>query len=193
MSLSASAFAQPSNRINVGFIGTGGMGMNRLRGFLRHADANPVAICDLDSTHIDQAVEYCKTTRNLTPERFGDYRKLLAMKDLDAVCIATPDHWHALPTVHACQAGKDVFVEKPLSYSIGEGRAMVKAARANKRVTQMGNHIHNDQPTYRRTVELIKSGAIGKVNRVSIWKTSETKGLGTPADAAPPASLNYEV
>lgn len=191
--LSASALAQPSNRINVGFIGTGGMGMSRLRGFLRHDDVNPVAVCDLDTTRIDQAVEYIKTTRNSTPQTFGDYRKLLAMKDLDAVCIATPDHWHALTTVHACQAGKDVFVEKPLSYSIGEGRAMVKAARAHKRVTQMGNHIHNDQPTYRRTVELIKSGAIGKINRVSIWKTSESKGLGAPADSAPPASLNHEM
>src|SRR5262249_55771087 len=112
--------------------------------------------------------------------------------DIDAVCIATPDHWHALPTVQACNAGKDVFVEKPLAYTIGEGRAMVKAARANKRVTQMGNHIHNDVPNYRRVVELIKSGAIGKVNRVSVWKTSENKGIGAPADTTPPKELDYE-
>ncbi|MBM3785638.1 MAG: Gfo/Idh/MocA family oxidoreductase, partial [Acidobacteria bacterium] len=187
-----SGLAQPNNRINVGFIGTGGMGMNRLRGFLRHADVNPVAICDLDSAHVDQAVEYVKKERNATPKTFKDYRQLIASKDIDAVCVATPDHWHALPMIQACQAGKDVFVEKPLSYSIGEGRAMVKAARAHNRVTQMGNHIHNDQPTYRRVVEHIQSGTIGKIQRVAIWKTSETKGIGAPPDSAPPATLDYE-
>lgn len=190
--IAASALAAPNDRINVAFIGVGGMGMSRLRGFLRHDDVNPVAVCDLDTRRVDQAVEYVKQQRNQTPLTFTDYRKLLAAKDIDAVCIATPDHWHAIPTIQACQAGKDVFVEKPLSYSIGEGRAMVKAARAANRVTQMGNHIHNDSPNYRRVVELIKSGAIGKVNRVSVWKTSESKGIGAPADTAPPKELDYD-
>ncbi|MFN0102048.1 MAG: Gfo/Idh/MocA family protein [Bryobacteraceae bacterium] len=187
-----SGLAAPNDRINVGFIGVGGMGTNRLNGFLRHADMNPVAVCDLDSTRVDKAVERVKAVRNQTPLAFSDYRRLLASKDVDAVCIATPDHWHALPLIHAARAGKDVFVEKPLSYSIGEGRAMVKAARAHSRVTQMGNHIHNDLPNFRRVVELIQSGAIGKVNRVSVWKTSETKGLGTPADEPPPKEFDYE-
>jgi predicted dehydrogenase len=187
-----SRLAAANERINVGFIGVGGMGMNRLRGFLRHADVNPVAVCDLDSRHTDRAVEYVKQQRNMTPRTFTDFRKLIESKEVDAVCIATPDHWHALTTVRACNAGKDVFCEKPLSYSIGEGRAMVKAARANRRVTQMGNHIHNDLPNYRRVVELIKSGAIGKVNRVSVWKTSENKGIGAPPNATPPKELDYE-
>jgi len=188
----AGGLAAPNDRINIGFIGVGGMGTNRLNGFLRHADVNPVAVCDLDSTRVDKAVERVKTARNLTPRAFTDYRKLLELKEIDAVCIATPDHWHALPLIHAAKAGKDVFVEKPLSYSIGEGRAMVKAARAANRVTQMGNHIHNDLPNYRRVVELVRSGFIGKVQRVSVWKTSEIKGLGMPADAAPPRELDYE-
>ena len=187
-----SGLAAPSERINMAFIGLGGMGTNRLRGFLKHADVNPVALCDLDSTHLDRALQFVKQERNTTPELFSDYRKLLASKQIDAVCIATPDHWHALPAAQACQAGKDVFVEKPLSYSIGEGRAMVKAARAHQRVTQMGNHIHNDLPNFRRVVELIQSGAIGKVNRVSVWKTSETKGLGTPANSTPPKEFDYD-
>jgi predicted dehydrogenase len=154
---------------------------------------NPVAVCDLDSTRVDKAVERIKTVRNMTPATFGDYRKLLESKDIDAVCVATPDHWHAMPLIHACKAGKDVFVEKPLSYSIGEGRAMVKAARANNRVTQMGNHIHNDLPNYRRVVELVKSGAVGKIQRVAVWKTSENKGLGTPPDGPAPKEFNYEM
>ena len=126
-----SGLAAPNDRINIGFIGVGGMGTSRLNGFLRHPDVNPVAVCDLDSTRVDKAVERIKTVRNQTPRTFSDYRKLLASKDIDAVCIATPDHWHAMPMIQAARAGKDVFVEKPLSYSIGEGRAMVKAARAN--------------------------------------------------------------
>jgi predicted dehydrogenase len=188
-----SGFGAPSDRINVGFIGVGGMGTSRLNGFLKHADMNPVAVCDLDSTRVDKAVERIKTVRNMTPATFGDYRKLLESKDIDAVCVATPDHWHAMPLIHACKAGKDVFVEKPLSYSIGEGRAMVKAARANNRVTQMGNHIHNDLPNYRRVVELVKSGAVGKIQRVAVWKTSENKGLGTPPDGPAPKEFNYEM
>lgn len=184
--------AAPNDRINMGFIGVGGMGMSRLRGFLQQADVNPVAICDLDQKHVDRAMAHVKQERNATPETYSDYRKLLARKDIDAVCIATPDHWHALPAVQACQAGKDVFVEKPLSYSIGEGRAMVAAARRHQRVTQMGNHIHNDLPNYRRVVELVRSGIIGKVHRVAVWKTSETKGLGRPADAPPPAGFDYD-
>lgn len=187
-----SGLAAPNDRINVGFIGVGGMGTSRLNGFLRHADMNPVAVCDLDTTRVDKAVERVKAARNMTPAKFSDYRKLLESKDIDAVCIATPDHWHALPLIHAAKAGKDVFVEKPLSYSIGEGRAMVKAARANNRVTQMGNHIHNDLPNYRRVVELVRSGAVGKIKRVAVWKTSEDKGLGTPPDGPPPKEFDYE-
>lgn len=187
-----SAFAAPSDRINVGFIGVGGMGTSRMQGFLKHDDVNPVAVCDLDSTRADKAVEFIKKQRNQTPKTYKDYRQLLADKEIDAVCIATPDHWHALPTIQACAAGKDVFVEKPLSYSIGEGRAMLKAARAHKRVTQMGNHIHNDLHNYRRVVELVRSGMLGKIHRVSVWKTSETKGLGKPADTTPPATFDYD-
>lgn len=187
-----SALAAPSERIRVGFIGVGGMGTNRLRGFLRHDDVEIAALCDLDKNHLDKSVQLVKTARNTSPPTFTDYRKLLASKDIDAVCIATPDHWHALPAVQACQAGKDVFVEKPLSYSIAEGRAMVTAARAHNRVTQMGNHIHNDHPTYRRAVELVRSGKLGKIQKVSVWKTSEDKGIGAPPNSAPPPELDYD-
>jgi predicted dehydrogenase len=193
---SAAALAVPplsaaGDRINIGFIGLGGMGTNRLNGFLRHPDVNIAALCDLDATHLAAAVERVKTVRQTTPATFTDFRKLLDSREIDAVCIATPDHWHALPTVQACQAGKDVFVEKPLSYSIGEGRAMVQAARRYQRVTQMGNHIHNDLPNYRRAVELIRSGILGKMQHIHVWKTSETKGLGILPDTAPPPDFDY--
>ncbi len=184
--------AAPSSRIRVGFIGLGGQGTGRLNQFLKQPDVEAAAVCDLDTHHVERAVALVEKAQGRKPETFHDYRQLLARKDIDAVMIATPDHWHALPTVQACEAGKDVFVEKPLSYSIGEGRAMARAAERHKRVTQMGNHIHNDLPNYRRVVEVVKSGSLGKINRVYCALTSNEKSIGSPADTAPPPELDYD-
>src|SRR6185295_17571086 len=95
---------------------------------------------------------------------------------------------HAIPTVHAFKAGKDVFVEKPLSYSVAEGRMMADASLKYKRVTQMGNHIHNDLPNYRRVVELVQSGKLGRITRVHCWKTGG--GAAAPASAAAAAAAS---
>jgi predicted dehydrogenase len=181
-----------SDRIRVGFIGVGGMGTGRLQGFMKHPDVVATAVCDLDKTHAERAAALVEKTQGQKPDIFGDFRKVIDRKDIDAVMIATPDHWHALPTIMACQAGKDVFCEKPLCYSIGEGRAMVRAAEKNQRITQMGNHIHNDFPNYRRVVELVKSGMLGKVNRVYCALASNERSIGRPADGPPPAELDYE-
>lgn len=189
---SSSLLAAPSDRIRVGFIGLGGQGTGRLNQFLKQPDVEAVAVCDLDTRHMDRASGLVEKAQGRKPDSIHDYRKLLARKDIDAVMIATPDHWHALPTVQACEAGKDVFIEKPLSFSIGEGRAMARAAARHKRVTQMGNHIHNDLPNYRRVVELVKSGSLGKINRVYCSLVSGEKSLGSPADTTPPAELDYD-
>lgn len=182
----------PSDKIVVGMIGVGGMGMSRLNGFLEHDDVEIAAICDVDTRHVDRAVSTVREKRNATPRTFHDYRDLLDMTDLDAVVVVTPDHWHALPTVHACEAGKDVFVEKPLSYSIGEGRAMVEAADQYQRVTQMGNHIHNDLSNYRRVVERVKSGQLGTVTRVQIWKSSGEVNRDNLTATETPPELDYD-
>jgi predicted dehydrogenase len=184
--------AAPSDRIRVGFIGLNGMGTGRLNGFMKHPDVYAAAVCDLDQRHLARAAALAEKAQGHKPQEFHDFRKLLELKDIDAVMIATPDHWHALPFVQACQAGKDVFVEKPLSYSIGEGRAMVTAARKYNRVSQMGNHIHNDLPNYRRVVELVRTGSLGKIHRVFCSINTGRKGLGNPADTAPPAELDYD-
>jgi predicted dehydrogenase len=184
--------APPSDRIRMGFVGLGGMGTGRLKQFMEHADVAAVAVCDLDRKHLERAVALVEQRQGRQPETFHDFRKLVERKDIDAVMIATPDHWHALPVIAACQAGKDVFVEKPLAYSIGEGRAMVRAALKNARITQMGNHIHNDLPNYRRVVELVRSGMLGKINRVYCSMSSGLKGIGKPADCAPPPELDYD-
>ena len=182
----------PNDTIVLGMIGVGGKGVGRLREFMEHEDVRIGAVCDVDSSHLQRAVLEVKEKRGYQPEAFADFRYLLDQQDIDAVVVVTPDHWHAIPTVWACQAGKDVFVEKPLSFSVVEGRAMVNAAAANQRVTQMGNQIHNDLPNYRRVVELVRSGFLGRVTRVNCWKTSAIQGRGTPPNCASPPELDYD-
>jgi predicted dehydrogenase len=176
----------------MGMIGVGVMGTGRLNGFMALEDVEIAAVCDVDSNHREKAAEEVFKMRGQRPETYLDFRRVLERKDIDAVAVVTPDHWHAIPMIQACLAGKDVFVEKPLSYSVEEGVAMVRAAQASKRVTQMGNHIHNDHSNYRRVVELVQSGNLGRVSRVHCWKTSPTKGRGSPPDGDPPPELDYD-
>jgi predicted dehydrogenase len=186
------AAQSPNNQIVLGMIGVGGQGTNRLEGFLKHPDVRIAAICDVDERHADRAIEIVRRARGQAPQKFGDFRKLLELKEIDAVSVVTPDHWHAIPTVQAFEAGKDVFVEKPLSYSLAEGRAMADASLNHKRVTQMGNHIHNDLPNYRRVVEMVRSGKLGKITRVHAWKASPREPFTTNEPATLPAGFDYD-
>ncbi|MBD3266153.1 gfo/Idh/MocA family oxidoreductase, partial [bacterium] len=182
----------PSEKIHMGFIGVGGMGTNRLKQFMRHEDVAIGAICDVDQGHLDRAVAEVEKRKGYKPKRYRDFRQLLDRNDLDAVVVVTPDHWHALPFIRACEAGCDVFVEKPLSYSIGEGRAMLNAANKHKRITQLGNHIHNEYPNYRRVVEMVRSGHLGDITKVHCWRQPSNKGIGNPPNAQPPKDLDYD-
>ena len=182
----------PSDQIVLGLIGVGGMGMSRLRGFLEHADVRIGAICDVDRSHADRAAATVEKVRGYKPQTLGDFRRVLENREIDAVSVVTPDHWHAIPTVRAFEAGKDVFVEKPLSYSVAEGRAMADASAKYKRVSQMGNHIHNDLPNYRRVVEIVQSGKLGRITRVHCWKTCRTEPHTTPNPPQKPPELDYD-
>src|SRR5215467_8474554 len=106
----------PSDQVVMGFIGVGNQGTSRLREFMKETDVRVGAICDVDKRHLDRAVALVESEKGYKPQAFGDFRRLLESKEIDAVTVVTPDHWHALPTVVAFEAGKDVFVEKPLSY-----------------------------------------------------------------------------
>jgi predicted dehydrogenase len=181
----------PSDQVRFGFIGLGGMGTGRLREFTRHPDVRVEALCDVDRRHLERAAALVEAGGRPKPQIYGDFRRLLDSKDIDAVAIVTPDHWHAIPTVRAFEAGKDVFVEKPLSYCVAEGKAMADGSQRHKRVSQMGNHIHNHSPNYRRAVELVKSGKLGRITRVHCWKTSPTEPATTKEPAAQPAELDY--
>ncbi len=183
----------PNDQIVLGMIGIGMQGMSRLREFLKHPDTRIAAVCDVDRDHADRAAAEVEQARGQKPKVFGDFRRVLEDREIDAVVIVTPDHWHALPTVRAFEAGKDVFVEKPLSYSVAEGRLMADASSKYARVSQMGNHIHNDYPNYRRVVEIVQSGKLGRITRVHCWKTSPTESL--PPSTPPytlPSTLDYD-
>lgn len=185
--LSSKRVLGANERIRVGFIGLGNRGDQVLDGFLVHKDAEVVAICDLYQPYLDFAAKKI----GAAPKQYHDYRKLLDQKDVDAVVVATPDHWHAIPSILACQAGKDVYCEKPLSYRIAEGRAMVEAANKYKRVTQMGNLIHASE-NYHRVVEIVQSGVLGTISKTRVWMAADRRGLGSPSDTSPPEGCDYD-
>ncbi|HJZ94662.1 MAG TPA: Gfo/Idh/MocA family oxidoreductase [Gemmataceae bacterium] len=187
--LSAGRVLGANDRVRLGFIGLGNRGDQVLDAFLPHKDAQVVALCDIHQPYLDFAAKKAGGS----PETLHDYRKLLERKDLDAVVIATPDHWHALMTVHACRAGKDVYVEKPLSLVVAEGRAMVKAARDTKRVVQVGIQ-RRSSPFCKEAADLVRDGGIGKVTAVRAFHVlnESPKGIGRPADEDPPRDFDWE-
>ncbi len=160
-----------------------------LADFQRNPDVEIVAVCDVFRPNAEKA-------RQLTggkSELYGDYRRVLERKGVDAVVVATPDHWHALITVDACDAGKDVYVEKPISHNIREGRLMVEAARRNRRVVQVGIQQRSGSH-FQRAVQAVREGRIGEVHFAQCWNHvhSDSKGMGFPADSPPPEGLDWD-
>lgn len=176
-----------NERIVTGHIGVGGQGRGNLRGFLENA----AAVCDVDAKHLAQAAKMVED-KGRKCERFGDYRRLLDRRDIDAVVISTPDHWHALPTIHACEAGKDVYVEKPLSLTVAEGRRMVDAARRNKRIVQTGSQQRSSKE-FRTACELVRSGRIGQLQTMLVGIAGANHPGEPVPDSEPPEHLNYEM
>jgi predicted dehydrogenase len=181
----------PSEFIRVGFIGVGNQGGNNLKALMKNA----VAVCDVDKSRVAAAKASVEKANGRPCAAFSDYRKLLEDKSIDAVLITTPDHWHTLPAIHACQAGKDVYCEKPLTLFIAEGQALVKAVRRHKCVLQTGSQQRSD-PKFLKACEYIRSGRLGKIRTVKIglpgvnWeKKDNPAGL---ADGQPPAELDYD-
>ncbi len=191
--LSRSAVVGANERIRLGVIGTGGMGVGDMMTFLKFDDVDCVAVCDIDSERMSKAAQKVEEARGKRPDETGDFRKIIDRKDIDAVCVATPDHWHALPTIYACQVEKDVYCEKPLATSIGEGRAMLKAARANKRIVQMGTQWRS-APHMAAAAEYVQSGKLGKIRLVRCWAyLTWIKNVGHPADAPVPEGVDYDM
>lgn len=182
-----------SDRVRLAIIGLGGMGTQHLKWFAALPEVEIVALCDVDKDHLDKAL---KNLYSLLPDSkaqgYGDFRQVLDRKDIDAISCATPDHWHAQIATLAFEAGKDVYGEKPLSYDIVEGQRMLKALNRHKRVFQMGNQIHAGD-NFHRVVEIIQSGALGKIHTVRLWKTGAPPDLGPEKIQAPPPSLDWDM
>jgi predicted dehydrogenase len=187
--LGAARAAGANDRVRLGFIGLGNRGDQVLDAFLQHPDAEVVAVCDLSRAYLDFAGRKIGSS----PKQFRDYRELLAARDIDAVVIATPDHWHALQTIHACEAGKDVYVEKPLSLCVAEGRRMVEAVRKHGRVSQVGIH-RRSLPTCRQATEFVRQGGLGKITAARAFHVQNEwpNGIGNPPDGMPPADFDWE-
>jgi predicted dehydrogenase len=181
------ATVPPSEKIVLGFIGAGGMGTGLINTFVKFPDVSIAAVCDVYEPHLHQG----QSAAGGSPTAYGDFRRLLDRKDIDAVVIATPDHWHGITSILACAAGKDVYCEKPLAHRIHEGRAMVRAAEKFGRVTQMGNLMHASE-NYHRVVEIIRSGVLGKISKTRVWLAADRSGMGRPQDGPPPGGCEYD-
>lgn len=185
--------AVPGDQVKVALIGCRNMGFGILKHHLSFDDVKCVAMCDVDSKLLEERAAEVKEKYNDKPKLYADYRKLLEQKDIDAVIIGTPDHWHCLMTVDACKAGKDVYVEKPMANSIEECNIMVKAANHFKRVVQVGQQQRNN-PIFMEVNKLVKAGAIGNLRKVNLW-ANFNYGLGsTPVDDGPvPEGVDYDM
>ncbi len=183
----------PSDKVNIALIGCRNMGFGVLKHHLSFDDVRCVAMCDVDQNVLNERAAEIKKTFNQSPVLYGDYRKMLENKDIHAVIIGTPDHWHCLQMVHAVQAGKDVYVEKPMANTIEECNIMVKAANYYGKVVQVGQQQRNSS-IFMEVMQLIKSGAIGKLRKVNIW-SNFNYGLGvTPAPDSPePVGVDYDM
>jgi len=187
---SASARILGANeRVIIGIIGAGRMGQSNLRDFLKQPDVECAAICEVYTPNLEKAAALAPKA-----EKHRDFRRVLDRKEIDVIVVSTPDHWHALQTVMACQAGKDVYVEKPISITIVEGRKMVQAARKHNRVVQVGTQqrsgIH-----FQKAVDIVRSGKIGQVSFVRTWNVDNQHpdGIGNPPDSDPPPELDWDM
>ena len=181
-----------NEKIVIGVIGCNNMGNGIMNHALNQPNVECAMICDIDDTIAAKRAEEVFKKTGKKPQTTNDYRRLLDNKDIDAVVIATPDHWHCLPFVEACQAGKDVYVEKPLANSIGECNAMVKATRKYNRIVQVGQQQRSGEH-WQKAIQLIQSGGIGTLRKVNCW-ANFNYAIGKPKapDAPVPTGIDFE-
>lgn len=183
----------PNEQINLGLIGCRNRGFRVLRQHLDLGGINCVALCDVDQSVLDEKASVLEKTYSQKPQLFKDFRKLLELKDIDAVIIGTPDHWHCLQTVYACEAGKDVYVEKPLANSIAECQLIVNAARRYNRKVQVGQQQRSGK-VWHEVMDYMKSGKLGHIRKTNIW-ANFNYGLGPQKrpDEPVPQGVDYDL
>ncbi|OHB76515.1 MAG: hypothetical protein A2W31_13550 [Planctomycetes bacterium RBG_16_64_10] len=193
-SLAPAVLAQtaPSERIRIGLIGCGGRGLAVLQQMLE-VGAEGVALADPDDQHSEEAAKQVEARAGARrPVAYRDFRKVLDHHDVDAVIVATPDHWHAICAIHAVMAGKDVYVEKPISHNVHEGRAMVRAAHKFNRIMQVGTQQRSAEH-FIQAKAFVDSGRLGSICLCKAWRSIHRKDLGSPDDAPPPPHVDYDL
>jgi predicted dehydrogenase len=179
----------------VGLIGCGWYGKTDLFRLIQVAPVEVVSLCDVDSKMLSDAADMvaARQASKRRPRTFGDYRQMLAQKDLDIVLVGTPDHWHALPMIGAVEAGADVWCQKPISVDVLEGQAMLAAARKHQRVVQIGLQRRSTPHLVDALEKVVKPGKLGKVGLVEVYCYYHMRATANPPDTAPPSNLNYEM
>ena len=182
-----------NDMLNIGVIGCRGMGFSDLTSMLKVPGTRCVALCDVDNTVLSQRAKDVFQATNVTPRLYRDYRALLDDKDVDAVIIGTPDHWHCLQMVDAMDAGKDVYVEKPLANSIDESRRMIAAQTKYDRIVQVGQWQRSGKH-WTEAIDFVHSGQLGEIRTVKAWAYMDwLKNIEPIADAPPPEGVDYDM
>ncbi|MBC8245914.1 MAG: Gfo/Idh/MocA family oxidoreductase [Verrucomicrobia bacterium] len=183
--------ASPNDKVSLGIIGPGGMGRSHIQNLVRRKDAEIAFVCDPDANHRANAANMVEAGTGIKPKQLGDLREMLEVNRVDAVFIATPDHWHAPAAILAAEAGKHVYVEKPCSHNVREGRLMIEAARRNKRVIQVGTQSRSTEHVM-KAMELLHNGAIGRVLVAKAWNSQRRSSIGMAKPSAPPVHLDFD-
>jgi predicted dehydrogenase len=190
IAMSAARVIGANDRINVGLIGIGGRGTAHLNSYIKIPECQVIALCDVNQAARERAQARLQSVTSSKGKEYKTMRDLFADKDVDAVSVATPNHWHSLATIWACQAGKDVYVEKPASYNVHESWRMVEVARQTKRMVQVGSQSRS-LPRMIRAMQLLQEGAIGKVYMAKGLCFKRRKSIGRTPEEPPPPGLDW--
>jgi predicted dehydrogenase len=197
-SLAAAAVARggraqgPTEKIGVACMGVGGRAEFLVSAFAGEPDVDLVALADVDSRRLPAAADKVGQRTGRVPQTFQDFRRLLDLPEVDVLVVGTPDHWHAIPTILACQAGKDVYVEKPDGHNALEGQRMVAAQRKHGRVVQLGTQSRS-APHFQAAMEYIRAGKLGRVLVAKAWENARQGAIGHPSDGPPPEGVDYDL
>jgi len=174
----------PNEKVNLAVIGCGGMGSRHIEALCENEQVNLAALCDVSKSRYNKAIDKVEELTGRKPFGYQDFRRVLDRDDIDAILIATPDHWHPLLTILGCQAGKDVYVEKPVCPTIQEGRAMVEAARRYGRIVQVGTQ-QRSMPVFQKAIEVVHSGRLGQITSAGAWVGVNEWNVGETVEPVP--------
>ena len=180
-----------NNKVTLAVMGIRGRGKPLIQYFGRMTDVNLKYLCDVDQNVVEPAMKIAEEGQGKRPKLEEDIRRVLDDKEIDGIIVATPLHWHAPATILACQAGKDVYVEKPISHNLREGRLMVEAARKHNRIVQVGTQ-GRSRPNTQEFIDYVHSGKIGEVHMVKVWNCQMRRNIGFKSDEPVPSGINYD-